>query len=290
MSTTGIAVRRAGFAALSWAIAACGDAGVFVEVHLEASHARPAEVREIWSTRFRNARDRELLAIVRAEARLAPPGLVLDATVRVPACDAAIAEATRQAVADLTTGQHRLAVHRVDPVAVERLADRLRATLGLDVRTPRERPGQLVAAAPAERLLALAPADAGARFVVERSSPEETVLWAVAPTPALTGASVATTGVDLDGARAAIELTFNDEGAATMRDLSEAARGEPLVFLVDDAFALAPTVVVRVSHTLRLELPPGHTAQASALARAIAASNLPEAPVLRSSEAHCAAR
>jgi len=269
----------------------CGDPSAFVEVHLEASHPRPAEVREIWSTRFRNARDRELLAITRAEARLEPPGLVLDATIRVPTCDAAIAESTRQAVADLATGRHMLAIHQVDPAAAEALAERVRATLGLDVRTPRERPGQLVAPAPAVRLLALTPTGTGAaRFVVERSSETETALWALAPVPALTGAAVATTGVDVDGERAAIELTFNEAGAATMLTLSEAARGEPLVFVVDDAFALAPTVVVRVSHTLRLELPSGQVAQAVTLARAIAASNLDEPPLLVSSGARCATR
>lgn len=273
--------------AFALALPACGDPPAFVDVHLTARHPRPAEAREVWSTRFRNARDRELLAITRAEARLEAPGLVLDARVRVPACDAATAAATRLALADLTTGQHTLALHRVAPAAAEALAERVRERLGVDVHTPSDRKGQLVVAAPADRVLALATDEA--RVVVERAGDRASLLWAIEPAPALTGASVASAGADVGADHAALELTFDDAGARVLSAVSEASRGEPLVFLIDDTFALAPTVAVRVSHTMRLELPPGQATRARELARAIAASNLAEPPVLVSADARCAA-
>jgi hypothetical protein len=276
--------RLAGAALL---LLACGGPSARVELHLEASHARPAEIREVWSTRFRDARDRGLLAIQRAEAKLLPPGLVLDAEVRVPRCDAAVAEATRAALIDLATGRHSFALHRTLPEIAEAFAERLRSTLGVDVSTPADRPGQVVVAAPAARALSLAPAEA--RVVEDATVDGASVLWVLAPEPALDGRAVATARADADAENAAVELTFTDQGAAAMQALSEAARGQHVALLVDDRLALAPRVMLRLSHRLRLELPASLAADAPALARAIAASNLVDAPVLVRAEARCAA-
>jgi len=268
------------------ALVACGQPEALVEVTLSASHARAAEVREVWSTRFRNARARSLLPIVSASARLEGPGLVLVATLRVPTCDASIADAMRLAVIDLTTARHRLAIHRVDIEAAEALATRLRETLGVDVRTPVELPGQLIVATP---LAGIPPALlANAHTIIEpTASGATTTLWALEAKPALDGSAIATASADVDGERAAVELTFSDAGAITMTALSEAARGGFLVILVDDNFALAPRVMGRVSHSLRLELPPASALDAKSLARAIAASNLADPPTLVTSSARC---
>jgi len=313
---------------IALALVGCGQPEALVEVRLSASHPRPAEIREVWSTRFRNARDRSLLPIVRASAQLAghgqpfgpsagglgkaaegatgghgqrfgpsagglgkaaegaTGGLALEVTLRVATCDAAVAEAMRLAVIDLTTARHRLAIHRVAADAAERLATRLRDTLGFDVHTPVARPGQLIIAAPIAQI-PRALLDGGLFIVEPTASADSTTLWSLDPTPALDGRAIATAAADIDSEGAAVELTFTDAGTIAMKTLSEATRGSHLVILVDGAFALAPRVIERVSHSLRLELPPAAGLDARALARAIAASNLDDPPTLVTSEAHC---
>lgn len=273
------------------ALLGCGQPEALVEVRLSASHPRPAEIREVWSTRFRNARDRSLLPIVRASATLDDPsgkagGIALEVTLRVPACDDAIAESMRLAVIDLTTARHRLAIHRVAAEAAEALATRLRETLGVDVHTPVERPGQLVVAVPFAQV-PRALLDTGLVIVEPTGDPTHTTLWSLEPTPALDGRAIATAAADVDSEGAAVELTFTDAGTAAMASLSEAARGHNVVILVDGVFALAPRVIERVSHSLRLELPPAQGLDARTLARAVAASNLDDPPTLVTSQARC---
>ena len=270
-----------------FSLLACGHPEAIVSVRIGASHARPAEVREIWSTRFRNARDRSLLPIIAASAKLEPPGLVLEATLRVATCDDAIAESMRLAVVDLATARHTFAIHRVDEAAAEKLATHLRESLGVDVHTPIEFPGQVVVQAPTARIQ---PQLGSTRAIVDpASTAEHTVLWVVEATPALDGRGVATAAADISSSSNAIALTFSDAGTAAMTAISEAARGKFLVILIDGNFALAPRVMERVTHSLRFELPPDPSAgrDAVALARAIAASNFDDPPTLVSSEARC---
>lgn len=298
-------------------LAACGQPPAVVEVRLGASHAHPAEVREVWSTRFRNARDRSLLPIIAASATLDPPGLALVMTLRVPACDPATTESMRLAVVDLATARHTFAIHRVAEPAAETLATRLRESLGVDVHTPIELPGQVQIDAPLARVQPELDALASTlKTVVDPATTlSQTTLWVLEPTPALDGSGVATASADVSSDSAAIALTFTDAGTAAMTTISEAARGKFLVILIDGAFALAPRVMERVTHSLRFELPPfaAHAGRdatakaadrlpmdatakaaerlpmdATALARAIAASNLADPPTLVSSEARCA--
>ncbi len=282
-------MRRAPFAPVALVVpivvllSGCGDPPAFVTVHLEAAHPRPAEVREVWSSRFRDARDRELLAISRASARLEPPGLVLDATVRVPSCTPETIEATRAALVDLTTTRHSFAIHRPAPEAAEDLAARLRQALGLDVATPHEHPGLLIARAPLEIVRPhLAPLGA-ALALPAPSPPGESHLWVVTRDPAIDGSAVTGAGASAH----AIEITLSEAGAAALEALTRSAHGEHLVFVVDGAFALAPRIGARASGTLRLDLPPADAARTPALARAIAASNLADPPTLIAVEAGC---
>ncbi len=263
------------------ALVACGQPNATVDVNITATHAELAATREVWSTRFRSARDTGLLPLIRANARIVDDHLDLSASLRADDCTQATIDALRAALVDLTTARHSLAIHRtVDP---ETLATTLRNTFDLDVHTPIERPGQLVVAAPLARITSALPTNA-----IVASSGDTTTLWLVEPVPALDGGAVASASADI-GSNNAIEVKFTDAGSAQVNALTDAARGQYLVIVVDGKFALAPRVMERVSHSLRLDLPSTIDAVATrALARAIAASNLRDPPTLTSATATCA--
>lgn len=258
----------------------CGGDKALVDVRLTAAHPRPEEAREVWSMRFRAAREQGLLPVARASARLEPPGLVLNASVEVERCDDAIIARVREAIVDLSTGHHTLAVHRIDEIRAEELARHLRATLRVDVATPFERPGQVVVQAPLERVRPLLD---GVVHVVEGGDERRVTLWILQAEPALDGSAVSSAAHD----EHAVEVTLTDAGAVVMSELSDAVLGKPLVFVVDGEFALAPRVLLRLTNSVRLDLPASEAHRVEPLARAIAASNLADPPTLIDAEASC---
>lgn len=264
-----------------------------VIVRLTATHPDAAAAREVWSRRFRDARDRELLDIAWANAKLEPPGLVLEAAVRSSDCELRTIDEARMAVIDLATGHHVLTVHRVGVDAAEAFAKQLRDTLGADVQTPRDRPGQVLVDKPASAVLALAP-PSGYRLVVDTPAHSHapadratTRAWVVLAEPVVDGTSVATAAVQSDGARRALDIHFTPDGAATLGAISGSLRGEPLVFVLDGELLIAPIVGSRLSERLGIELPAAMSERAAALARAIAASNFPSPPTPIEVAARC---
>ena len=262
------------------ALVACADPPE-VRVRLTATHPRPADAREAWSARFQAARDRSLLAILRASAKLAPPGLVLDAAVRVDACTPESIEATRSAVVDLATRRHRFAIHRAAPERAKEFAAKLRERLDIDVSTPYDEPGKVIVMAPFEVIGGFITYPDGG--LVRDAPAAGTVVWAIEPTPAIEGDLVDSASVDGD----AIDVNFSDVGADRLAALSGEALGRHLVIIVDGQLAVAPRVMQRVSRTIRLALPPSQGPRALELARAIAASNLLDPPTLVAVDADC---
>jgi len=297
-----------GLALLS--LAACGGRNTpLVIVTLTAVHPDPATAREVWSRRFRDARDRELLDVAWANAKLEPPGLVLEAAIRSADCELRTIDEARMAVIDLATGHHVLAIHRVGVEAAEAFAARLRSELGADVQTPRDRPGQIIVDKPRSAVLGVA-LPSGHRLVVDEPAhahaapaaipthdhdplhdahPEAgtTVAWVVVDAPIVDGTAVATASVQTDGFRKALDIHFTPEGAAILGAISPSLRGEPLVFVLDGALLIAPIVGSRLSERLGIELPAAMSERATLLARAIAASNFPSPPTPVEVAARC---
>ncbi len=265
-------------------LVACGQPAAKIDVQLTATADDPAVVREVWSTRFRSARDTGELPIISANARIVDGALSLGTTLRADSCEPVMIERAREAVIALATKQHVLAIHRT--VDAEALATTLRDTFDVDVHTPLERPGQLVVAAPLARIAEALPPSA---IIEPTSSSTHTTIWLTA-TATLDGTIIASATADL-GTPNAVELKFTETGTRGMEALTDAARGEHLVFVIDGRFALAPRVMVRVSHSLRLDLPASFDAtQTRLLADALAASNLPSPPRVLDVSATCGAR
>jgi len=299
-------------------LASCGGRNTpLVIVTLTAVHPDPGTAREVWSRRFRDARDRELLDIAWANAKLEAPGLVLEAAIRSADCEMRTIDEARMAVIDLATGHHVLSVHRVGVEAAEAFAARLRSELGADVQTPRDRPGLLIVDKPRSAVLGVA-LPRGHRLVIDEPAhthaapdahaapdthaapahdhdplraahPEgpTTTAWLVVDAPIVDGTAVATASVQTDGVRKALDIHFTPEGAATLGAISPSLRGEPLVFVLDGALLIAPIVGSRLSERLGIELPAAMSERATLLARAIAASNFPSPPTPVEVAARC---
>jgi preprotein translocase subunit SecD len=93
--------------------------------------------------------------------------------------------------------------------------------------------------------------------------------------------------VQSDGARRALDIHFTPQGAATLAAISPELRGEPLVFVLDGELLIAPIVGSRLSERLGIELPAAMSERATALARAIAASNFASPPTPIEVSAQC---
>lgn len=315
MRRTGIALRRVacGLALLGLVgpLAGCAKNTPLVIVRLTATHPDAEAAREVWSRRFRDARARELLDIAWANAKLEAPGLVLEAAIRSSDCELRTIDEARLAVIDLATGHHVLTVHRVGVEAAEVLAKRLRAELGADVQTPNDLPGQIRVDQPPSAVRAV-PVPSGFHLVMNapvvhhelsalkhdeghaagqpidlHPEPATTTAWVVMDTPIVDGTAVSTAAVQSDGARRALDIHFTPQGAATLAAISPELRGEPLVFVLDGELLIAPIVGSRLSERLGIELPAAMSERATALARAIAASNFASPPTPIEVSAQC---
>jgi hypothetical protein len=258
-------------------VCAC-QAPVEAELELTLAHTDPLALREVLVTRYREASAKGILPLTSARAVPGAGTVALTLIATMPTCDDTTLSGAMAIATELATGSGRLAIHEASPEGAKQLANHLRTRLGVDVRVPFDRQGLVVVEVPDTAVLREFSAAHPDLDVVTSGEGH----WVVAKQPALTSADLSATELSLHE-RAAIDLVFRPEAHTRLRELSERSRLRPLPILIDDAFALAPTLASRASEgRLRLDLGDRHD-----LARRLAMTTLTVAPALTGHTQRC---